>query len=396
MILDRIRHIVTGNSFYGIEVNFSDQKKRYYVTEVVKSKNSVAIVGAFETTDFEKIQQELSVDKPVIISFSGLGIINKRENVGVNYKSKIIFNSNPEDFYWNEFYTNDYLFVSVSRKVTIDEELALWAAKEFYVVKAYLGPFVTVNTQKLLEVECLETSICNLYFEEGKLNSFKAAEGQSRKVYTLNDQDISNFHVIGFSSVIDYLFPNNEISNTINVVENNRSEFVYKKVFSFAGISFVILLFCLLLGSFFLLGSYQTKITDVTFELANKKEAYNKVLKLKKDKSNKEAILKRSGIHNNRFLSYYAWQLTDVIPKEIQLINMHIFPKSKQSEKDEPILFKTNQIDVSGYVKVNKSLSKWIKEIKKYDWIDSVEIIDFERDNGSNGFTLKIIIKDNV
>lgn len=396
MILEKIKNITIGNSFYGIEVSLNEDYRTYYVTHVKRKKNSISIINTFQTDIFDELIKRLSIDIPVVLSFSGSGIINKKERDDPNYRSKILFNSNPDDFYWNEFHGDEDIFVSIARKTTIDDELNNWKKINFSIIKAYIGPFIAVTSQKILNINSLKTSRYNLVFEEESLKSFLIIDNQSKEDYIVDDQKLNSDNIIGFSSIVDYLFPNEAILTTIDSVGENRDEFVYKNIFSKLGVGYVVTLFGLLLISFFLLEGYQNNIKSTTTELAEKQVAYNQVLKLKKDKVNKEEILRKSGIHNTSFLSYYVWQLTDIISDEIQLEKLEVFPINGKIKKLQPITFKTNQINISGYVKVNKSLSQWIGKIKKYKWIESVEIIDFKNENKANKFILRIVIKTNV
>lgn len=396
MNLDYFENIITGNNYYGVEVCFTDKGQTYFITEVKKDKSGLTIGQTFTVSNLEAAKQKIPNKVPVIITFTGQGVINKLESDDGNYQSKIIFNSNPNDFYWSKYKVGDSLFVSVSRKTKIEAELEKWQEAGYFVVKSYIGSFVSNNVQKILSEPCVETSQETLCFEEGKLISFSANDTLEEKRYIIGDQELSSFYIIGFSAVLDYLYPNEWLENTLDYFAHHKKEFFYKNLFNKLGKVFVVFLFISLLGSYLLLDRYQQKLLDLSLELNAKEAAYNDVIRLKQDKSNKEEILNSSGIYSSHFLSYYASQLTSVMPADILLESMSIFPENKKDAKDGAILFKSNQIIISGQVKVNKLLSVWVKEIKKMDWVKVVEIVDFDRWNSKNKFVIKIYLETDV
>ena len=397
MNLNKIKYKIIGNTFYGVEVCFQGEDIKYYITLVKKNKDLMSVDKTFEVANFKTLKEKLVTGVPVVLCFSGSGIINKiGEVIDKNYKSKILYNSNPNDFYWNEFLEDDKLYISISRKAAIDIELNKWESNNIYVIKAYLGPFVAVNFYKITNYDAINMSVYNLKFKNDNIDSFASLDNNLNSVYKIGNQNINSNHVLGFSVVLDFLFPNQSITNTISYTDSSREEFLYKKIFSKVGIFFVLFLFCSLLISFFLLQFYNNKINITSSLLSKKQITYNQVKKLKNDKENKDLILKKSGIYNNNFLTFYVWKLVDVIPKSIQLTKINIFPSTKKVKKKQPITFNTDFIEIAGYVKINKSLTNWIKKIKKYDWVKSLEIIDFKNENSKKKFTLKIIIKSNV
>ena len=396
MLFEKIQHIAIGNKFYGVEVYIEGEQITYFVVFVTKEKHTLSIKDTFFTNDFENLKEKIDSGFPLLMTFNGTNIISKQQEFEPNYRSKILFNSNPKDFYWFEYQKKDTVFVSVARKETIDFYLKKFEEAGFYVIQANVGPFVSVTTYPLLNQYTITTLNHQLNFIEDELESFSLTQDKSDVKYHLGDQEILNKYLIPFASILNYLLPAELISNSLDEISDNKSELAFKKLLSKVGFASIIVLFITLLINFFLLENYQNKINEATSELALKQSAYDKVLKLKKDKKNKEAILKKSGIHNSHFLSFYTWQLAEAIPNEVQLSKLDIFPIIGKIKKEAPVNFSADKISVEGFVVNNKSLSEWIKKIKKFKWVKSVEILDFKNQNRTNKFILKIFVKSNV
>lgn len=134
------------------------------------------------------------------------------------------------------------------------------------------------------------------------------------------------------------------------------------------------------------------RISNLTSQNTELIKLSNLVDVKRKDKKHKEEILNHSGIADTKFLSFYAWKLISVLPDNIVLEELNIFPLKRKIEKQKQVSFKNNIITIEGSVNNNENLSTWIKEIKNYSWIESAEVKDFKKERYTNRFELQILI----
>ena len=72
-----------------------------------------------------------------------------------------------------------------------------------------------------------------------------------------------------------------------------------------------------------------------------------------------------------------------------------INPLTKRINKAEDIHFTYNSVKIIGSVSRSIELNNWIKKLKKYAWVNDINIISFIQDNlkTPGEFELQIVIK---
>ena len=179
-------------------------------------------------------------------------------------------------------------------------------------------------------------------------------------------------------------------------MSSRKEEFTYKKAFNVLGVFTLSFFLISLLISYLMLGNYQTAHHKMQVELGEQNVAYSKLISLEKDKENKESILKQSGLNDSNFLSFYIAEITEDIPTEINLKSLSIFPTTSKIKSEQRIDFNNNVIEIEGTALSNTAFTSWIKELKKHNWVGNLEIIDFQRENRTNSFVIKLILKFDV
>ena len=396
MVLSTIHNSLLGQSFQSIQIHFEKGIKQYCLIELKKYKNALNIIKRFSTSEFEELQTIISKNKPVLLSFTGQGIISKKVNKELDYRTKMLFNSDPQEFYWNEFQQYNDIFISVARKEVINKEISLFTDLKYAVISFNLGPFITVVSKPLLDSSEIRTKDFVLNFKNSDLTDFQKQTENNISEYEMGDETISQNEIIPFASVLHFLFPDKRIVLENDDLTNNQTEFLYKKAFNYLG-AFILGLFLLsLLVSYVLLSHYQDENSEVLVSLGQQNMTYSKLISLEKDKENKEAILRESGLSDSNFLSFYVSEITKYIPQEVNLTVLTIFPATKKIKESQRIQFKHNQIDIEGVVLSYSVFSNWIKELKNQSWVDTIEIIDYHKNNRLNNFKIRILVKFNV
>ncbi|MDY8138472.1 PilN domain-containing protein [Aquimarina sp. 2201CG5-10] len=396
MVNKFLNTILFGNKIQSVQIHFNQNEKEFRLLEIQKNKNDVSIIERYVTKDYDQLISTLSKNKPVILSVTGQGVISKKVNSDPNYQSKILFNNDPNDFYWYEFHQEETIYVSVARKELIDKEIEEFKKSQISILNLSLGPFVGVGIQQLLENTVLQVGDTELSFKENQLIGYKKNTDYEIKDYNIGDEKISSENIIPFANLINYLYPNDDIISDTEFLSTEREDFTYKKAFNIVG-AFTLSFFLLtLLVSYLLLGHYQQEHHKLQVQLGEQNVAYNKLVSLEKDKENKEAILKESGLIDSNFLSFYISEITKEVPSEVNLQTLNVFPTTSKIKAEQRINFINNQVNIEGTVSSNSAFANWVKELKKQSWVDNVKIIDFQRENRTNSFKIKLILKFDV
>lgn len=385
-----------GNKIQSIQIHFSLENKQYHFIEIERKKNDLTIINKFTSESFEDLTAKLSKNKPIILTLTGQGVLSKKVKNDVGYQSKILFNADSEDFYWYEYRQNDQVYVSVARKEIIDSEIKLFDEAKFTIVDFAMGPFGASSIYPLLETNILQTNETTLYFDNSLLSEFEKRNETNVIEYHLGTEKLTDNDILGFANSFNNLYPNKAIVSEKATMSSRKEEFTYKKAFNVLGIFTLSFFLISLLISYLMLGNYQTAHHKMQVELGEQNVAYSKLISLEKDKENKEAILKQSGLNDSNFLSFYIAEITEDIPTEINLKTLSIFPTTSKIKSEQRIDFNNNVIEIEGTALSNTAFTSWIKELKKHNWVGNLEIIDFQRENRTNSFVIKLILKFDV
>jgi len=272
MVVETLKNKAIGGEFYGVEVAVVEGHVSYHVILLINKKGSITIAERFFANDFETLKEKLDTNIPLVVTITGSVVINKKVENIPSYRSKLLFNSNPNDFYWFEKFVDDDIFVSISRKSDVDNYLQDFSSNGFYCLKVGIGPFIGASVANLIsgEIDELETSTISLKVNKGELVDFYALEEKDGVVYSIDDQVLSGKNLIGFSSVVDYLYPDESIVRSIDT-SGPSSEFLYKKLISKIGVIAVLTIFVSLLINFFLQSYYQGKLQEGIIKVNYKK-----------------------------------------------------------------------------------------------------------------------------
>lgn len=266
------------------------------------------------------------------------------------------------------------------------------------IVDFAIGPLVACSIKPLLPQDsAIDAGGFTLNFlNDGLLGVRKNSGSQTQKSYLIGEEELPKDYVLPFAAVVNYIYPNKEVIRGEDFLEKKQEEFRYKKAFNVLGLVSMLCFFVFLLTSYLLLEYYQKKYMELQVEIGEQNVAYNKLIALENDKKNKEAILNESGLIDSNFLSFYAFEITRKIPKDIILTDLHIFPPTNRIKPKERVVFQNALIQIKGNALSNNSFTEWIKELKQLEWIENLEIVDFTKNGNINFFELELMVRSNV
>ncbi len=358
-----------------------------------KKSDELSIQNSFTTQDFDVIKKKVNTSIPVVLHFSGKGVLHKNVPIKGDYLKEVLFNASVEDFYVYELFQNQQVFVSIVRKDVLQNVFELFTEHKYLVVDYSLGPFVGLLFKNLSKEQTIMSGEFELVFDEDYLVSFQK-QNEVTAAYILGEEKISHTQVPLFSTLLNYLYPSEDFNYTNDFLGLNKLENKYKKVFNTVAAVLGIFFLSALLVSYLLLNHYNDKYVTYESQLYNLNDTYSQVKKIEKEKENKTRILQESGILNQNFLSFYVYRVVSAIPNNIGLNQIQINPLKKKIKDFEKIALETNTIVISGNASASMPVNLWVKELKKEKWISKIEILDFSKNrNKKSEFTLKIIVK---
>lgn len=393
-MLDRIKNInFLQERKYAIIGIIIDDTPVYDVLIVHKDGANLSISSSFCTEKFDTVKNKLGSDIPILLNFSGKGIINKKVLSEGNYLKEVLFNASVEDFYIYEVHQGKNVFLSIARKEVLNTFFSQFESEKYHLVDYSIGAIVGTALKKLINQETICTRDSTLIFEKDLLVDFQKKE-KAEKSYSLGSEQISSSQVPLFATLLNHLYPLDFISYEFAFLLKNRQELWFKNFFNHAALAIGLFFLISLLASYLLLNHYNNKYVAYESQLYNLNHTYNQVKHLEIEKENKISILRASGMMKQNFLSYYIYRIANSIPENIKLSNLKVNPITKKIKNFEKIVFDTNSVLVQGNTESSLPINIWVKKLKSENWIEKIEIIDFSNSRKSEGrFTLKIVIK---
>ncbi len=398
MIQKLIHTIIPNKKFLCVEILTQKKGKEYRAITVNKTKDTLSIESTFTTQNFDDLINAIPKNIPATISFTGQGIISKKVENSASYKSKILFNSNLEDFFWYELVQPKNIYISVIRKNVVNETIADFEKHKIAIVDISIGSIVVSAIKQLIPSKStLLTENYILKFQNNQLHDIEKNTVYNEDLYyDLDGEKIVLNNIIPFSCLVNYLYPNDSIVYDKDFLKKNAEEHFYKTLFNKVGIVALASFFILLLSSYLLLGYYQKKYMNLQVDLVEENITLEKIKKLENDKKNKEKMLSESGLDNNNYISFYFSEITKAIPSGVNLTEIHVFPPANKIKQKQRIFLINNIIKIQGIATSNDSFTQWIKKLKENTWVDNIEIVDFKKLGKTNNFELKLTIKSNV
>ncbi|MBR9855763.1 MAG: hypothetical protein GYB37_14490 [Algicola sp.] len=394
-MLERLKNIeLFKQKYYAVIGLRIGQQVVYDILLLEKEKENLSISKSFSTNNFGDIKREVSIKTPIILNFSGTGIISKKVNREGNYMKEVLFNVKKEDFYNYTVHQSTSNYVSISRKESIEYHFEQFKKEKYNIVDYSIGPFVALLCVDFLKNETLLLENEELIFSNGNLTDYRKSSKDIEAVnYKIGSDLISGSEVILLSSMLNYLYPVEDIDYEKGFLSEGLKEYRFKKTFDYLAVGGLVAFLAALLGSYLLLRYFNKEYVEYEQQLYHFNDSFSQIKQMEKELANKQFLAENTGVFNKKFLSFYINELMESIPEGILISKLHVNPLEESVKANEPISLQPNIIRVEGEASNSFYVNQWVKNIKKAQWVDKVEIMGLNRvDKHTELFLLRIKI----
>lgn len=382
------------NRYYVLGISSTNNVTGYQLIQVLYKGDELKIEKRFFSNSFDdEFKKHLKKDFPLLLHLEGGNIINKVVENKTGYRKSIIFKADPNDFHFFEYHQKDKVFVSVIRKQAVEDAIKLLKDIGVYTVDISFGPFIMSSLIPIIKGDShISSSNYSIQIKEDEIVSFKT-NPNNQKQFIINGETLNEKEVPLMAAFLNYKYPNDTIDFDNAFLNNNKSEFKYKKWFKMASVFTLFFTLLSLLISHTLLNSYLNTLAEKESTYSLSKQTLLKFNTLNEEKNLKEKILETSGASLKRFIAKYVSEIGNSVPNDITLNTVHNIPAIKKVKPFEKINFDFSVISVSGESTNDNAFNNWVKNIKTYSWVDKLEIIDYsEEGKNLNSFLIKIKI----
>lgn len=382
------------NKLIALSVNFDGEKTTLHFHELKKKKGEIVFgkTVRFEES-LESFAKKIGKHTPVVLHFSGKGIINRSVDNKENYRHSLLMNADLNQFYFTDYIQDEQVYSSVIRKDVVQEFIDQLVDLNIDVISISSGPFVVSPLASYVAKSSIDIDGTQLLFTKDQLTNYSKLEEQGRNTQ-LGAELIRTDQIGAVSTAAQFfnpspslLLPEDEQINSVNLNEAKQ-----KNIFVRFGVGMVFFFLTILASNYFYLGHLNSIIESNSLELLAHEDQLGELSFLTEEKERKEKLLSSSGLLNKKFLSFYLMELSNAVPDDIVLNSMVISPLVKEIKKRHKIEFQNEFIYVTGQSKSSDILSRWIDDLKENDWLSKVDILDYSYEKGVGNFELEILV----
>lgn len=379
------------NHYYLLGLSSTNGICQYTLLVVNFKEEELIIENRYSLNDFDsELKKILKKEYPIILHIEGEEIISKIVVNQVGYKNKLLFNTNPDDFYFYEYFQDGTVYVSIARKSFIDSAVQRINNLNKIVIDVAFGPFVLSNLLPIISnSSALSTNKHTIILDNGKFNQL--IDGQKNVLYKINGEEFNQKELPVLASFFGYKYPTDSISFENDFVKQNQEDFLYKKRIKKAIVIFVFFLAFTLVISHFSLGYYLTILGEKQSQYSFSSQKINKLNLLKENLKLKEVIISSNGLFNKNFIAKYTSEIGNSVSNDLKLTRFDFLPVLKKIRLDEKVNLAENEIIVEGQTNDDDVFNNWIIKLQTLPWVKKIDISYDE--TGKSIKVFKLIIK---
>ncbi len=398
--LNDIKSRLISESAFGIAVHRIDEESVHIdAIRLVKTQDRIYIDGRWSgIKSWEELWQILDSKSPVWLSISGRGLLTRKVNYteGENLLGKILPNARLEEFLVQTMETSKgELFVSIVRKEIIEHILAGFRENAIFVTDISLDCFsvpVLIENELIKDDELL-TSFSRLKTDHNKILEITAHAGKTETVGIGNDH-VDGALIIPFANAFALLLGNAEKRHLEpDELPLRKDDFIFRQRIKYTSIAALIIFLVLLAVNFLFYSSYNSKQAKLTEQLMRNEQIIIQLEKLQEEYEVKNTLFEKSGLNSETRYSFYADRLASVLPDGIYLTQMTLDPLSNKIKEDEPVDTRKNTVYVAGTSNASNILNDWVRKIRKFAWVEDLELINYESEASMHKASFELEIK---
>ncbi|WP_064968190.1 hypothetical protein [Tenacibaculum ovolyticum] len=369
-----------------VKVVFCKENVLFNYTKVYRHGETLEIdKGSFYNTDSVEELKEYVKKQPVILIFSGDKILYSD-----NYN---LFRSSEVDFYSTSYENVDEnKFLAFIRKGQVDNIVDDFLKEHFFILNIYVGvlTFNLLYEGNSRDSEELIDAV-SLSFNKGELFKVKTLINEFVDSKNLT----TNSELLILSSVFNFFYPSKRIINNYEneFVDKNRDELKHKtslKAIVKIGVIFlfVIIIIAYLIGVFF-----ENKNLDLRKQLNSGVNKERLVDELLKEEHQKKEMLELSGFYKTNISSFYINEIIKVLPEEIRLSKLKIFPVENKTKENKKIIIREKMIIAEGTFNKVVHFNSWIAKLKNVLNVGTLDISKYKKENTRTVFEIHVFLK---
>jgi len=383
MLKNLLTYFKEGFDYIGLEITESDGAEIFNILELKKNKNELMVSSKKEIKDSDKLFGSLSKNNLLFLCITTSKVLTKKvESTNTTSPEGIVNQAFPNldlsNFYYEVVQQDTQPIVSIAKKEYIDDLLERFKKLNIKISAFSLGISPIENVIPYLEDGPVVVSNQQISIAGNLINDIVPLQRKIQQDYHINGLEISNTNLLSFSNILGHL--NQNITSTNFEEESGRLKWEFKNHRIFNQVLKYSLAFfiTLLLGNFLVYNFYHQEVSKLNAAMAATSSQKDELTLLDASVERKQERVETLSASSNSKATYYLDLFAQNIPNSILLNEIKYRPLVKPIRDKNPILLEEGILLVSGISKDTNEFSFWIEELEKYEWVNSVETLDYD------------------
>ncbi len=388
-----------GNRFCGVEHTSQNGEDIIYTTILKKTKKELNIENTFKAASIDSLINKLPKKQAVSLIINDNNVLTKQIENNKADISKAVYNAFPninlDDFFYEVLSLENTQFISICRKVYVESLIAKYTDAGFSIINISFGNTIISSITNYIGSESILTSNASIIIKDDNIVSIEKTEFNQDSTYNINGLEINNNQLLSASGALQAVLNNFYSTTNFDILKQslktNYKQSRFYTVFLKFGLIFIL---ASLLINFFVFNHYFEAVNSLQQTSQINQTNKKKLLELNENVNKSQKMVDDMLKSNASKSSFYTNTIIQSLPNSILLSELNYQPLLKRIKKDKPIETDNNVILISGESNHSEVFSKWIATMEAIDWIQKVEIINYEDTSAlRSNFNLKLIIK---
>lgn len=398
MLGKALKYMKYGSYYAAVEHQSNDENKPLALLVLKKEKNEFSIETQKRLSSIKEVAETLNKNQHLYLIVNNNQVLSKSVKKELN-EDKALQNGfatiKISDFYYEIVQLEDSTHISICRKEHIQKLIADYNRHQLNIIGFTLGNNTIIHLLPFLESTSVSTSNASIAIANNLITSIDLKDNIDEHPYLINGIEILNNYTLSLAAVISYYSNGFKTASNFNSYNTLISkEFAQKRFFSLGLKTGLAVLFISLLFNF-LLFDYYNRHNEILTQNSQINQSYKEqLLLLNNELINKKKLADDIANSTSSKTSFYFDQIGLTVPTTISLNSIGYQPILKNIEDGKKIVLNEQTLFIKGSSSNGKNFSNWVKSLEKFDWIKSVDIVDYGTGKKlSTMFELRIAIK---
>lgn len=309
------------------------------------------------------------------VHVQGIGVLTRKVEALAGFRDQLIVSGEKDDFHFTSYNDGQQVAVSFLRKTLLEPFLAPLREAKVFLLGISCGPIPLF----LLLGENGEANFdFHLQLRNGQITGLSRNEqAQTRGI--CNGIFLEKHEAFDKAVLHSYVAPNAAYTNAYTPEQTADAfrEYARFSQFRFFGLTLVSVILVLLLGNRMYMGRLNQEIVQLETDLSLSNENLALLDRMQLEKTRKEQLISSSGANANEFIAFYLDKTGESVPKSINLVEMYVFPIAEKLKQKQKVEINQERIEIIGNTASSEVLDDWIEKLNRFDWVKSVELINY-------------------